>query len=190
MTTAAVIMAAGGSSRMGSLKQLIQIHGRSLLRCAAEAACAAQVEDVVIVLGHEAARLRGELRGLRARVVENAAWQTGMRSSLQAGIRALAPETQAALFMVCDQPHVTTEHLNALIDALPASGLDPVASGYSGTVGVPAIIPRTYFADLLALPGETGAKSFLLAHAARIKIVPFPGGEADIDTPADLASFL
>ena len=171
---AAVVLAAGASTRLGEPKQLVRIAGERMLeravRVAREAGC-----DPVVVLGAGAGRIAAicELGG--ARVVVNDGWAEGMASSLRLGIAAVAADVARAVVMTCDQPAVTPEHLRRLIDLC----LDtPVASSYAGRRGVPACFPASAFAELLQLGGDAGARRLLQAAEA----VELLGGELDIDT--------
>lgn len=192
-----MILAAGASTRLGGgrLKQLLPFRGRSLLRHAAEVALAAGASPVVVVLGAQAERLRGELAGLPVEVVVNTGWEEGMASSLRAGLAALvaaAPDTGAVLLMLCDQPLVTPEALQALVAAHRASGKPAIASEYAsgGPLGPPCLFARPLFADLLALSGAQGAKQLLsrLSPDATLR-VSLPEADQDIDTAADWERF-
>jgi molybdenum cofactor cytidylyltransferase len=184
----AVILAAGSSSRMGSPKQALQYRGESLLRRAALAALGAGCRPVVVVTGANAEMSRRELEKLDVREVLNNFWETGMASSIRAGIEGLAGENpDAAVFMLCDQPHVTAELIYALIAAHRATGRPVVASTYGGSYGVPALFSRTLFAEMARLEGAAGAKRIIKQHAAEAHYIPFPGGEVDVDTPADFS---
>jgi molybdenum cofactor cytidylyltransferase len=92
------------------------------------------------------------------------------------------------LILSCDQPRLTAGHLRALIDTFAAQ-TDPsiVASAYAGVHGVPAVFPRLVFPDLLALRGDKGARALLVQPPCPLIALPFPGGEVDVDEPADLA---
>ena len=119
MTIGAIVLAAGASSRMGTPKQALELDGRSLLRRAALAALEAGLRPVVVVTGANVARSREQIAGLEVVEAENAAWATGMGSSVVAGLRALldaAPGTDAVVLTVCDQPFVTPALLRALAD--------------------------------------------------------------------------
>jgi molybdenum cofactor cytidylyltransferase len=182
----AVILAAGGSSRLGTPKQLLLVRGRSLLRRAAETACASRAGDVIVVLGADASRMRGELQGLRVRVIENPSWREGISSSIRSAVSSLQATTDAVLLMLCDQPRLTSAHVDMLIGASERSPGCPVASFYGGSAGVPAIFPRTMFGDLLLLEGETGAKGLLRKHSDILLTIPFPGGTIDVDAASDV----
>jgi molybdenum cofactor cytidylyltransferase len=186
----AIILAAGSSSRMGVPKQTLQFRGRSMLRRAALAALGAGCRPVVVVTGAHAEQSGGELRGLDVFEVVNALWETGMASSIRAGVEALVgadPEADAAVLLLCDQPHVTSEVINGLVAARRATGSAVVASAYGGGFGVPALFGRALFAELARLEGAGGAKQVIKRHAAGAHFLPFPGGEVDVDTPEDFS---
>jgi molybdenum cofactor cytidylyltransferase len=187
-----VLLAAGGSTRLGHSKQLLRWNGRSLLRRAAETALASGCHPVVVVLGAGADAHRAELEGLPVRDVENTRWREGMGGSLRLGMEALReePSLEAVVLMVCDQPAVDAEHLRALMRARQEQGRPVVASGYGGTVGVPALFDRSLFAELEALPASAGARPLLTKEPGRVAVVPLPGGELDVDTPEDVERLL
>lgn len=189
----AVILAAGASSRMGRPKQTLRFQGESLLRRAALAALDAGCRPVVVVTGANAELSRREIDGLDVRDVLNSAWETGMASSIRAGIEnliAAEPDVAAAVFLLCDQPHVTAGVLSDLIAAHRVTGQSVVASTYGGGFGVPALFGRTLFAELARLEGLSGAKEVLKRHAAEACFLPFPGGEVDVDTPEDFSRLI
>lgn len=174
---AAVILAAGASTRLGQPKQLITIAGETLLgravRTAREAGCA----PIIVVLGAHADQIRSQCPLGDVIVAENQAWQEGMASSIRAGLAACPPATGVAL-MTCDQPVVTASHLRKLT----ASGA-VTASAYAGRRGVPAFFPADSFPALRQLSGDTGARDLLRSAA----IIDLPYGELDIDTAEDIA---
>ena len=183
---AAVILAAGASSRMGSPKQTLRYRGESLLRRAALAALGAGCRPAVVVTGANAESSRRELEGLGVREVFNPHWETGMASSVRAGVGALAgADAGAVVLMLCDQPHVTAEVISGLVAAHRASPRPVVASEYGGGFGVPALFGRTLFAELAQLEGAAGARQLIKRYASEAHFIPFPGGEMDVDTPDD-----
>ena len=186
MGVGAVVLAAGSSSRMGIPKQTLQFRGESLLRRAALAALGAGCRPVVVVTGAHAELSRRELDGLDVREVLNTLWETGMASSVRAGIERLAG-AEAAVLMLCDQPHVTADVISRLVEAQRATGSPVVASAYGGSFGVPAVFRRALFAELTRLEGAAGAKQVIERHAAEAHFLPFPGGEVDVDTPDDFS---
>lgn len=170
---AAAILAAGESKRLGRPKQLELVDGEALLRRTARIALAARVARVAVVLGAYRDRVEPALAGLDVEVLDNAGWSEGMASSLRVAA-AWASPYDALLVCVCDQPDLTTDHLDALV---ARAGERAVASGYAGTVGVPAIFPRAMFPALAALTGDRGARG-LLGDAL---VVPWEAGARDVD---------
>jgi molybdenum cofactor cytidylyltransferase len=113
-----------------------------------------------------------------------------MGSSIQVGVGALetydrADNTEALVLMLCDQPCVTAAVINDLVTAYHSNGTGIIASEYGGTLGVPALFGREYFAELATMSGAAGAKQIIAAHAFDVARVPFPKGITDIDTPED-----
>jgi CTP:molybdopterin cytidylyltransferase MocA len=189
----AVILAAGSSSRMGTPKQVLRFRGESLLRRAALAALGAGCHPVVVVTGAYAELSRRELEGLGVREAWNPHWETGMASSVRTGVEDLlraAPDTAAAVFLLCDQPHVTAEILSGLAAAHRETGKPVVASVYGGSFGVPALFSRPLFAELAQLEGAAGAKQVLQRYAAEAHFLPFRGGEVDVDTRDDFSRLM
>lgn len=186
----AVVLAAGSSSRMGRPKQTLQYRGESLLRRAVLAAFGAGCRPVVVVTGANAELSRRELEGLDVREVLNPLWETGMASSVRAGVEALiiaAPNAEAAVLMLCDQPHVTPDVISSLVAAHRAAGSPVVASAYGGSFGVPALFVKALFGELVRLEGAAGARQVIKRHASEAHFSPFPGGEVDVDTPDDFS---
>ena len=187
-----VLLAAGGSRRLGSPKQLVQnSEGKSLVRQAAETALGSVCRPVAAVLGANADSAAAELAGLDLTVTVNSDWQTGLASSLKAGLAALLEQgpLDAVVVMLCDQPRVTPALLNSLLTASAETGCQIAACEYGGALGVPALFARPLFPDLQALTGDEGARRVLRAYSGQIAKIPFPGGALDIDTATDAAQF-
>ena len=183
MNIGVILLAAGGSTRLGSPKQLLVYRGKTLLRHAAEAALATGGRPVAAVLGFGAERLRAELAGLDVRPVDNPDWHRGMGTSVRRGVAALDADADGALLMLCDQPLVTAEKLAMLVAAFRQNaGAGIVAAAYHGTVGVPVLFSRAYFDELRALPDDAGAKPILRRHRDAVLPVPLPEAAVDIDT--------
>jgi len=193
---AALILAAGASTRMGSPKALLPWGERSLLRHVAEVALASPCRETFVVLGAEREQLARELQGLALQQVENEAWERGMGSSLATGIRAVEAREdphhpwRAVLILLCDQPAVTPELLARLValadgDPQPAAPRRMVACRYAGSLGPPALFERSLFGELGALSGDRGAKALLLRDPASVASVEFAAGALDLDTPED-----
>jgi molybdenum cofactor cytidylyltransferase len=186
----AVILAAGSSSRMGSPKQTLQYRGESLLRRAARAALGAGCGPVIVVTGAHSELSRRELDGLDVREALNTSWETGMASSIRAGVEGLVcvnPNAAAAVLLLCDQPHVTAEVISGLVSAHRSTGRPVIASTYGGSFGVPALFGRDLFAELARLEGAAGAKQVIRRYASEAHFLPLQGGELDVDTPDDFS---
>jgi molybdenum cofactor cytidylyltransferase len=180
------VLAAGGSSRLGRPKQLLLLEGEPLVRRAARAALEAGFAPVVVVVGARAAEVRVALEGLPVEVVENAGWEEGLSSSVRLGVERLGTVgVRAAALLGCDQPHLTAGHLARLEEARLASGALVSASEYAGARGAPAVFDAALFPELAALGGDRGARPVIARDPSRVVGVPFPGGEVDVDHPAD-----
>jgi molybdenum cofactor cytidylyltransferase len=189
----AVVLAAGSSSRMGSPKQTLRFRGESLLRRAVLGALEAGCRPVIVVTGAHAELSRRELDGLDVREVLNPVWETGMASSVRAGIEGLVSadsNANAAVLMLCDQPHVNAHVISGLVAAHRANGSAVVASTYGGSFGVPALFSRTLFTELTRLQGKSGAKEVIRRHAQDAHFLPFRNGEVDVDTPDDFSRLI
>ena len=181
----AVILAAGGSSRLGQPKQLLIFRGETLVRRAVRAAVEAHCAPVVVVVGEAGAAIRNEVRATPAVVVENPEWRRGLGTSIRCGLRACADPIEAVVLLACDQPLVDSTIVAALIAEHERSGKPIVASRYANTVGIPAFFDRSCFESLLALPDDSGAKSLIAARPNDVASIAFEEGAIDIDTHAD-----
>ncbi len=187
-----VILAAGGSARLGTPKGLLLAGGVPLVTRAAAAAAAAGCAPVVVVVGAEADAMEAALAGSGAVVVRNPDWPEGMASSIRCGVerlRQLAPEATAVLLATCDQPRVEAAHLRRLVGAFQQRGSGAAASAYGGTLGVPAVLGAELFPELLRLRGDRGARELLRESPSTVG-VPCPEAEHDVDTPGDAARLL
>lgn len=180
MRAGAAILAAGASRRLGSPKQLLPYRGTTLLRAVIEQVCAARCDRVAVVLGAYAGRIAPELVDLPVTPIANVLWAEGIASSIRCAVAwAMAGELDALVLVVCDQPRLTSAHLDRLIGAHAVTGR-AVASRYEGIAGVPAVFGADEYAALAALSGDTGARGVVATAAT----VDWPDGAWDIDTPA------
>lgn len=190
MNVGAVILAAGSSSRMGRPKQTLQLQGTSLLKRATLAALYAMCRPVVVVTGAHAELSRRELDQLDVHEAFNPDWETGMGSSVRAGIEGLMSMdagVAAAVLLLCDQPLVTSSVVSSLLAAHHTTGRSIIASAYGESFGVPALFSRTLFPELMQLADSSGAKEIIKRHASEAHFLPFPEGEVDVDTPDDFS---
>lgn len=183
-----IVLAAGGSTRLGQPKQLLLYKGRTLLRHVADAALEAATGPVVVVLGAYAQFLRRELEGLPLRITTNPEWSEGIGTSIRAGLAALGEDKEVggALFLACDQPRVSADLLRRLIDAYETQHPLVVTCAYAGTVGVPALFDHSLFGELRLLTGDHGAKQVIEKHRSGVVRVSFEQGAVDIDTTDDV----
>jgi molybdenum cofactor cytidylyltransferase len=191
--TSIVLLAAGGSSRLGRPKQLLTVKDTSLIQLSAKAALATECGGVIVVTGAFHPQVVTALHELPLIIEFHPGWAMGMASSLQAGLRKaleLTPDLDNIIFMVCDQPFVTPALMRNLIATRRVSGKPIVASAYASTLGTPALFSRAVFADLMALEGDAGAKKLIGKYGGQVAELPFPNGEIDIDTQADYANFV
>jgi molybdenum cofactor cytidylyltransferase len=147
---------------------------------------------IMIVLGAQAERLRQEVSDLPLAIAVADRWERGMGATIHAGLAAITAcaELDGVIITLCDQPLLTSDHLDALVAASAEFPLALIASAYGGTLGVPALFPRTLFPELMALPEVQGAKPILQRHASQAVRVLFPGGVLDIDTIDDYQHLL
>lgn len=190
---AALILAAGASSRFGEPKQLLRIEGESLVRRVVNAAKEAGCTPVAVVVGAEHDAIEDELQQTSVLIVKNVDWRRGLGTSIRAGVQSLVaanPALDALTLLACDQPMLGSPIIRELIEAREGSGKPIVASSYANTVGVPAIFDRSCFEALLTLRNDAGAKRVIEARLNEVEQVAFPDGAIDIDTPVDLQRFL
>lgn len=187
-----VLLAAGGSTRMGRPKQLLPLEGKPLIVRAAEAALASPAWPIVVVLGAQADAIRLALARLPVLIAENPTWAEGMASSLRAGLGVLdafSTQVDAALFALCDQPAFSADTIRQLIAAQRDTGRSIVAARYGGHLGAPALFVRSHFHALTTLTGDQGARQLLVnAPPETVAVVELPELAVDLDTPADYAA--
>ena len=173
---------------MGTPKQLLTYRGCTLIRHMAEVAIASVCQPIVVVLGANAERIKPEISQLPIPIVENQQWEEGMSASIRVGLAALLAVNKnldAVAIALCDQPFVSPQTLNQLVEAYYLTGKPIITSEYAGTLGVPALFNRTLFSELMALKSTEGAKQLIKRHIHEISSIPFPDGTIDIDTPND-----
>ncbi len=189
--TAILILAAGNSSRMGKTKQLLPFKNTTLLEWAIEQAQKSVVKNVFCVLGANKEVIEKQLTSNIVEIIYNPNYKDGLSTSIVKGIDFLLNYNfDSVLIMLADQPHVTSEYLNSLIEVSKNNPSNIIASSYQGSVGVPAIFPKNYFNDLLDLKGDKGAKNFLLQQNNNVIKVNSTQNLLDIDTPEDYQHLL
>ena len=189
LRAAGVILAAGASRRMGTNKMLLELAGESLVRRAAKRALGAGLSPVVVVIGHEADRLRAELKDLPLEFAVNPDYTGPTSGSLHQGLNKLGPDVNAAVIMLGDMVRVTAETLAMLIAAARGTAAPLVVSRYGDVTAPPLLFRRALFAELLAWTGEGCGKAVVQAHKHEAMYVDRPEALlADVDTPEDFAA--
>ena len=183
-----VILAAGSSTRLGQPKQLVQVGNKSLLQHTCEQAVSLQKGPVLVILGAFAPIINASL-GNSVSVEINPTWEEGIGSSIRFGTEMMMnryPTIEGMILMVCDQPFLTSTHLQHLIDEADQHGKAIIASNYQHTSGTPVLFKKKYFDQLIQLRGDEGAKKLIREFSVDAGFVNFPSGEVDIDTREDL----
>jgi molybdenum cofactor cytidylyltransferase len=189
---AAVILAAGRSTRMGGSNKLTaEIAGRPLVRIAAEEALASRARPVVVVTGHEREHVEAALKGLNVQRVHNPDFAAGLSTSLKMGLAALPPELDGAIICLGDMPQVRASLIDQLIAAFdPERGGLVVIPSIEGKRGNPVVWSRRFFPELMALEGDVGARHLIARYAEAVVEVPVTDKAAlvDVDTPEALVA--
>jgi 4-nitrophenyl phosphatase len=191
-TIAIIILAAGGSSRFGHPKQLLDWGGVPLLAHATDVALDAGLGPVIVVLGCQARAAQTALGTRPVQVVMNWRWEEGLSTSVQVGLAALPPETDAVILMQCDQPLLTVDLLQALTARFAESSaaiVHPICAGQRGT---PTLFSQSLFSELAAVAGDVGGRAVIARHPDAVATIEITDADVlnDIDTPADYERLL
>jgi molybdenum cofactor cytidylyltransferase len=186
---AAVVLAAGRSSRMAPCNKLLElVEGKPVIAYAVSAALESGAEPVIVVTGFEAERIVEALRGLKVAVAHNFDHERGLSASLRTGLKALPPDTDGALIILGDMPEIQSGDLKALSGAFTDNQTIcvPVRHGRRGN---PVLWGAHYFPEMVGLTGAVGAKPLMAKFSEHVIEVPVEsdGIFADVDTPSDLA---
>lgn len=193
MASAGVVLAAGASTRMGSPKQLLDVGGRPLLERIVSAACASRLDQVVVVLGAEAQRIRDSVDLGRARVIVNESYAYGMSTSLRAGVAALGDDVDRAVVILGDQPDVEASLIDLVLDTQESSTLPAAALDFDGLLHPPVVLARELWPQIDELRGDVGLRGLLRDNPgliARVAVAHPSGHPVDIDTPDDAARLI
>lgn len=188
---AAVVMAAGRSSRMAPANKLLtDVDGRAMVQRAVDTALASQASPVIVVTGHDGDRVRDALAGRQVQFVDNPDFAAGLSTSLRAGLAAIAGmQLDGAVFLLGDMPLVTPAHIDRLMAAFnPTEGRAICVPSHRGKRGNPVLWASRFFPEMQALDGDQGARSLFRAHADQVCEVDMEdeGVLIDIDTPEAL----
>jgi molybdenum cofactor cytidylyltransferase len=184
---AAIVLAAGRSTRMGGPNKLLaEISGRPLVRIAADAALASQARPVIVVTGHQRERVEAALNGLDVTLAHNRDFAEGLSSSLKAGITAVPPDVDGVIVCLGDMPQVNALLIDQLLAAFdPEKSALVVVPTTGGKRGNPVVWSRRFFPELAALDGDVGARHLIASYPEAVTEVPLTGNAAlvDVDTP-------
>lgn len=191
MDIGVIVLAAGKSERLGYPKQLLKYGTSNLLNHSLQIAGEIAGLNTVLVLGANAAIIFPQLQALGATIVQNPDWEEGIASSIRMGLLAfisMQPSADGVIFMVCDQPYISSSLLEKLVLSARNSKKGIIASEYEQILGTPALFKKYYFKDLLNLQGTDGAKKLFSLYPQDIEHIPFEMGYIDIDTQQDYDS--
>jgi CTP:molybdopterin cytidylyltransferase MocA/xanthine/CO dehydrogenase XdhC/CoxF family maturation factor len=189
---AAILLAAGRSTRMGANKLSLPFKGKPLVRHASDAALAAGLDPVIVVTGHEPEMVHQALAGTPVRFIHNSRHAEGLSSSLQAGARSVPSDCDGALILLGDMPNITPQLIKQMVCAYdPANGRAICVATANGRRGHPVLWDRRFLTDMESLTGDAGAKSLMQSHAELVWEVESHSNAplTDIDTPEALARF-
>jgi molybdenum cofactor cytidylyltransferase len=185
----AIVLAAGESRRMGELKQLLPWHGETVLGRLLSTLLSSSLDEVILVLGHEAKRILEKISIRGIRVVLNPDYQKGMSSSLRCGLMAMNQAAEAFLIVLADQPALTPEIIRQLIDAFRRAQPEKniVAPSFQGRRGHPVLFGRRYLEELRGSTGEVGGREILARHPEDMLLLEMDTEAIliDLDTPED-----
>lgn len=191
MRWAGILLAAGASRRMGQNKLVMPIDGTPMVRRAADRLLAAGASPLIVVTGHEPERVQRALDGLAVTFTTSADPTGPTSGSLHAGLHALPADVDAALILLADMPHVTTDMLSMMIARAESSTAPLVVSRYGDVLAPPLFFRRALFDELLAWHGEGCGKAVVRRHENAAEILDWtPAALADVDTPEDYAAAL
>jgi molybdenum cofactor cytidylyltransferase len=190
---AAIVMAAGRSSRMAPANKLLSdVDGRLMVQRAVDAALASPARPVAVVTGHDGARVREALKDRPVEFLDNPNYAEGLSTSVRAGLAWLeGKNVDGAVFMLGDMPLVTASHIDRLIAAFnPVEGRAICVPAHRGKRGNPVLWGSRFFADMRALEGDQGARALFREHAEQVCEVEMDddGVLVDVDTPEALAA--
>jgi molybdenum cofactor cytidylyltransferase len=187
---AAIILAAGRSTRMGGPNKLLaELGGKPLVRLVTEQALASKAKGVIVVTGHQAELVEKALQGLDVKFVRNPDFAEGLASSVKAGVAAVRDEADGAVICLGDMPMISAQLIDHLIEAFAPDRGNLIAVPVSdGRRGNPVLWSRRFFNELMTLDGDIGARHLIAKHTEAVAEVPVEGFGAflDIDTPQAL----
>lgn len=188
-----LILAAGSSSRMGKIKQLLPWKDSTLLEHTIKIAKLSKASEVLVVLGSNARLIKETIKTDNVIFLKNTNWKLGLGSSISCGVNFLLDNnngTDAVLVLLADQALIDTEYLNEIIDLYNSNKIELIGTRYADKIGVPALFKRIYFTDLQKLDGDHGAQLFLKKFGNKVFAMNPLGKAFDVDTLEDYNKLL
>jgi molybdenum cofactor cytidylyltransferase len=184
---AAIVLAAGESQRFGQPKQLLPLGDKTMIQHVVDIALDSPIEQLIIVLGCRAPEIRASIADRPVQVVVNDRWRSGLSSSVQAGLVAVKPEMGAALFVLADQPGLTTEVVARLVERYRETRAPVVVPTHRGRRGNPVLFDRSLFAELMQVKGDQGGRQLISEHRGALEEIEVETEAifTDIDTAED-----
>jgi molybdenum cofactor cytidylyltransferase len=164
----AVVLAAGLSSRMGVQKLLLPFGGKTIIGHIVEELLSSTIDKVHIVVGHQAERISGELNGLAVSIVHNPDYKSGMLSSVRSGLRSLPEKCQSVMVVLGDQPSITTELINQMLQSFAATEKKILVPLYEGKRGHPVLFSRQYSEEIMTHYDDVGLRGLLHDHPGEV----------------------
>jgi len=183
-----LIIAAGQSKRLGKPKQLLHFEGKSLINRLIDTVKSSGSFPITLVLGAAADQINAQLTASPIDRVFNNLWNEGMASSIRVGVKRimdLSPNVDGIMILVCDQPFISVEQIQALIKIQQDTDLPMSSCYYANIIGTPAVFHQSVFSELLKLEGDVGAKKIIKERASEVAKLHFEEGIIDIDTMDD-----
>lgn len=184
---AGIVLAAGQSRRLGTPKPLVRIDGEPLLQRSVRLLLETSPDEVIVVVGEDNEALVDLLRGLDCRSVVCSDAALGMSATLRCGLAAVDPACAGALVVLTDQPALDAAHLRSMVARWRIDPGRAVASGYADTIGVPALLPRSWFDAVRAGTADRGARELLRSRRAQVDVINAESLAFDLDSPDDLS---
>jgi molybdenum cofactor cytidylyltransferase len=185
-----MLLAAGGSSRLGQPKQLLRIDGETLVRRNARFLLSLQPDHAVVVTGSSSSSVSKELEGLPLCILHNPDWRTGMGSSIALGAGKLPQELDGVLILLCDQWRIKVADLKQIIEFWKTDISQIIVSSWTGettfSYGPPVLFPRKYIRELTLLQGDQGARSLIARNKNDAHFLDLENAAFDVDVAADL----
>lgn len=181
-----LIPAAGGSTRLGQSKQLVDYHGQPLLQHIIDVVSSIKPLQVIAVTGAGANTIRDTVRAAGVCWVHNPDWAEGLGGSIALGARAVSPDSSGLMILLCDQYRVTAADLQNLVETWHANPAHIVAAKAGGRCMPPLVFPPDLFSAIENLAGENGARGLVAQHRERVIALPMENAAFDLDTPEQL----